>query len=66
MVACAICIKELNVKSDRNLIDSAGSFSPKTEIESLEFINLAETPLCNYICRRCVDVLKKQSKSRCI
>lgn len=62
MVACSICVKELNVKSDRNLVDSAGSFSPKAEIESLEFINLVETPFFKYICRRCVELLKKRRK----
>ena len=62
MVACTICLKELNLKSDRNLVDSVGCFSPKAEIESLQFIDLVETPLCKYICRRCVDLLKKRRK----
>ena len=59
---CTICAKELNIKSDRNLVDSVGCFSPKAEIQSLEFIDLIETPLFKYICRRCVDLLKKRRK----
>ena len=62
MVACTICLKELNLKSDRNLVDSVGCFSPKAEIESLQFMDLVETPLSKYICHRCVDLLKKRRK----
>ena len=57
---CTLCYQETILKCDRNLVEGSGVFNPKEEILSLDFQFLV--PLSKYICRNCVDILKKRKK----
>ena len=48
------------MKHDRNLVEGSGVFNPKVEILSLDFIYLL--PFSKYICKNCVDLLKKRRR----
>ncbi len=58
-VVCVLCGKELLLKNYRNLVDGSGSFIPKSE---LAMLNFTVDKLIKYICRQCVDLLKKPRK----
>ena len=57
---CTLCYEETILKCDRNLVEGSGAFNPKAELLSLDFQFLVS--FSKYICRNCVDLLKKRKK----
>lgn len=57
---CTLCYEETILKFDRNLVEGSGVFNPKAELLSLDFKFLVS--FSKYICRNCVDLLKKRKK----
>ena len=57
---CGLSNKDILVKSDRNLVEGSGSFIVKNELEDLEFV--VSQPYSKYVCRRCVETLKKRNR----
>eukprot|EP00112_Aurelia_sp_Birch-Aquarium-sp1_P015733 Seg3510.1 transcript_id=Seg3510.1/GoldUCD/mRNA.D3Y31 product="hypothetical protein" protein_id=Seg3510.1/GoldUCD/D3Y31 len=55
---CTLCKAETTLKCDRNLVEGSGAFDPKSELLNLEIVVVE--PLNKYICRKCVDMLKKR------
>ena len=55
---CTLCNAETTLKCDRNLVEGSGTFNPKSELLKLEIVVFE--PFNKYICRKCVDVLKKR------
>ena len=55
--ACNLCFKEVKDKHKRYLVDGRGQFNVLSELKSLDF-NAANTS--RYICRVCLDKLKKR------
>ena len=54
--ACNLCFKEVKDEHKRYLVDGRGQFNVLSELKSLDF-NAANTS--RYICRVCLDKLKK-------
>ena len=59
---CVLCWKELPLHSDRNLIDGKGSFKALAELNDLHFIVKLDS--YKYICKRCMNNLKKREGYR--
>ena len=55
--ACNLCLKEVKDEYKRYLVDRWGQFNVLSELKSLDF-NVANTS--RYICRVCLDKLKKR------
>ena len=55
--ACNLCLKEVKDEHKRYLVDGRGQFSVLSELKSLDF-NVANTS--RYICRVCLDKLKRR------
>ena len=59
---CALCGEGTLIKCDRNVVEGSGKLNPKIELLSLELP--FHFPFCKYICRNCVDILKRRKKLR--
>ncbi len=57
---CTLCFLETSLKSDRNLVEGSGAFNPKSELNCLDIV--IQEPFEKYICRKCVDLLKRRKK----
>ena len=55
--ACNLCLKEVKDEHKRYLVNGRGQFNVLSELKSLDF-NVANTS--RYICRVCLDKLKKR------
>ena len=57
---CAQCGEGTLIKCDRNVVEGSGKLNPKIELLSLELP--FHFPFCKYICRNCVDILKREKE----
>ena len=55
---CALCNAETILKYDRNLVVGSGVLDPKSELLNLEIVIFE--PFNKYICRKCIEMLKKR------
>ena len=55
--SCNLCLKEVKDEHKRYLVDGKGQFNVLSELKSLDFNVANSSP---YICRMCVDKLKKR------